>query len=113
MMSDWSRMARHGAAHAWGARHYRWYAAREYAGPITTIVAVLVALGAIAGAGWWLLQRVPAPVVLLGASLIALAAAGLRFVHLMTRSRGSGGSLSLVVPVLIAVACIIGAVRLS
>lgn len=112
-MSDWSRMARGGAARAWGARHYRWYAAREYAGTLAAVAAVLAGLAAVAGGAWWLLQRVPAPIVLLAGAGAALTAAALRLWYLMVRARGSGGSLGLVALVVVAVACVISAAKIS
>jgi len=107
-MSNFDRMARHGAAHAWGVRHYRWYAAAAYGRRFgAAAVTALAAAGAVA-LGAWLLHRVPLAVVLLGLAGAAMLAAWLRVVYLVS-ARRSGGSPGLAALAVLALALIVAA----
>lgn len=100
-------MVRTGAAHEFGRRHYRWFAAVRYGPRLLGSAAAMIGLLVSVGIGWWLLRRLPATAVLLAVAGTAVVFAVGRLLYLISsRHRGAGGSLSLVVPLLVAVACV-------
>jgi hypothetical protein len=110
-MSDWSKMARSGAAHEFGRRHYRAYALGQYGGRLAAVVGSLVALAVAGGGVVWLLGHAPAPMVWLGAAAVLFAATVLRVVWLLSpasRAR-TGSGIGIVVLVLAAIGCVVAA----
>lgn len=100
-MGNWERVSEAAAARAWGARHYRWYAARRYGHIAIAWLLGFLVVTAVAVVAWHGMRSEWAPVYALGAACVLIAVFFARLAWLISPRagvvRGSGGLVPMII----------------